>query len=124
MPIRAENRGRYPAEWPLISLWMRVCAGWRCEWCAAVQGQPHPRTGSKVVLTVAHVHDPAPENVAPGNLAALCQACHLNHDRRHHLAVQAANRRARLAVGDLFPPVGQSQLDSSWTERPFSPLTR
>ena len=95
MPIRAENRHRYPAEWPLISLWHRVCAGWVCEWCPAVQGQPHPVTGSRVVLTVAHVHDPAPENVEPGNLAALCQRCHLNHDRAHHLEVQAENRARR-----------------------------
>lgn len=102
MPIQAENRGRYPAEWPLISLWVRVSACWTCEWCPAVQGQPHPVTGSRVVLTVAHVHDPAPENVDPRNLAALCQRCHLNHDRRHHLTVQAANRRRRLGAGDLF----------------------
>ena len=46
MPIRAENKHRYPPEWPLISLWVRVCAGWRCEWCDAVQGRPHPLTGS------------------------------------------------------------------------------
>lgn len=102
MPIRAENRHRYPREWPTISLWVRVCAGWRCEWCDAVQAEPHPITGSKVVLTVAHVHDPAPENCTPGNLAALCQRCHLNHDRAHHLAVQAENRRQRMATLELL----------------------
>lgn len=102
MPIRPENKSRYPAEWPLISLTVRASAGWRCEWCPAEQGKPHPVTGSRVVLTTAHVHDPAPENCAPGNLAALCQRCHLNHDRKQHLAVQAENRRARLATRDLF----------------------
>lgn len=102
MPIRHENRARYPAECPLISLWVRVSAGWTCEWCPAVQGRPHPVTGSRVVLTVAHVHDPAPENVDPRNLAALCQRCHLNHDRRQHLAVQAANRRLKFGGPDLF----------------------
>lgn len=102
MPIRPENRARYPAEWPLISLWVRVSAGWTCEWCPARQGEPHPITRSRVVLTVAHIHDAAPENVDPRNLAALCQRCHLNHDRRQHLAVQAANRRQRLAAGGLF----------------------
>jgi len=105
MPIRPENRDRYPPEWPLISLWIRVCAGWRCEWCAARQGEPHPETGSRVVLTVAHLHDPSPENVEPRNLAALCQRCHLGHDRRHHLAVQAANRRAQMQTPEL-PGVG------------------
>jgi hypothetical protein len=101
MPIQAKNKDRYPAEWPLISLWVRVCAGWRCEWCDAVQGEPHPRTGSKVILTVAHVDNPAPEDVRPGNLRALCQACHLGHDRKHHLTVQAENRRAKLNTLEL-----------------------
>ena len=27
----------------------------RCEWCGAVNYIPHPDTGSKVVLTIAHV---------------------------------------------------------------------
>jgi hypothetical protein len=102
MPIQAENRHRYPPEWPLISLWMRVCAGWRCEWCNAEHGEPHPVTRSLVVLTVAHIENPAPEDVRPANLAALCQRCHLNHDRRHHLAVQAANRRKAMRTIDLF----------------------
>lgn len=102
MPIQPQNRHRYPPEWPVISHLVRWLAGWRCEWCGAENGQPHPVTGSRVVLTVAHVHDPAPENVDPRNLAALCQRCHLNHDRRHHLAVQAGNRRRKLAMGDLW----------------------
>jgi hypothetical protein len=34
--------------------------------------------------------------------AALCQRCHLRHDRKHHLAVQAANRHAAMRTGDLF----------------------
>ncbi len=102
MPIRPENRARYPKDWPAISLARRQAAGWKCEWCSAENGKPHPVTGSKVVLTVAHVLDPTPENVAPENLAALCQRCHLNHDRKHHLAVQAENRRARLGTLDLL----------------------
>jgi hypothetical protein len=105
VPIRLENKHRYPKEWPLISLWIRVCAGWRCEWCNAEQGEPHPITGSKVVLTVAHVLDPSPENVAPGNLAALCQRCHLNHDRNHHVAEAAKTRRRRMHTAEMFDGV-------------------
>jgi len=101
VPIQPENRARYPAEWPLISLWVRVCAAWRCEWCDAEQAEPHPITGSRVVLTVAHILNPAPEDVRPANLAALCQRCHLNHDRAHHLAVQRANRRRRQRVAEM-----------------------
>jgi hypothetical protein len=102
MPIRAEMRDRYPPEWPMISLWVRVCAGWRCQWCDAVQGEPHPRTGSKVVLTVAHVFNSDPADVRPENLAALCQACHLGHDRKHHVAVGRENRRRRMATPDML----------------------
>lgn len=101
MPIRVENAARYPREWPLISLWVRVCAGWRCEWCSAVQGEPNPATGSRVVLTVAHL-SPAPEDVRPQNLVSLCRRCHLGYDRAHHRRVRVENRRAAMATPDLL----------------------
>jgi hypothetical protein len=31
MPIKPENRARYPADWPAISLAARERAGWRCQ---------------------------------------------------------------------------------------------
>lgn len=109
MPIRAENRSRYPKEWPLISLWVRVCAGWRCEWCAAEQGEPHPDTGSRVVLTVAHLdHESGPEDVRPSNLAALCQRCHLRHDAPLHARNSAVRRRLAFGTPDLL--MGDAQL--------------
>lgn len=47
----------------------------------------------KVVLTVAHLdHDEAHND--PSNLAALCQRCHLNHDR----ADNHRRRRERVAA--------------------------
>lgn len=86
-------------------------AGYRCEGspehpaCRAWNGEPHPDTGSLVVLTVAHLdHDPA-NNGESGNrpnLKALCQRCHLNHDRATHLRNAHKTRRARKALGDLF----------------------
>lgn len=104
MPVRPENRKRYPPEWPLISLCVRRDrAGRRCEWCPAEQGKPHPVTGSRVVLTVAHLHDPEPENVNDANLAALCQRCQLDHDRKHHIGVRRAIRFAAMRTLDLFP---------------------
>jgi len=79
-PIRAENRGRYPQDWRQISLRIRgERAGWRCEWCGAANGEPHPDTGSVVVLTVAHLNH-RPEDCAEENLAALCQRCHNAYD--------------------------------------------
>jgi hypothetical protein len=36
------------------------------------------------------------------NLRALCQRCHMLHDRPHHLAQRWITYRRRLAAGDLF----------------------
>lgn len=110
MPILAENLDRYPQDWPEISHRIREDrAGGRCECegecghdhdgerCAAENGLPHPVTGSRVVLTVAHL-DHTPEHCDDDNLKAMCQRCHLNYDRHHHYATR---RRGR-AIGDLF----------------------
>jgi hypothetical protein len=104
MPVRAEMKARYPDEWPWISLWVRVCAGWRCEWCPAVQGEPHPVTGSRVVLTVAHILNDDPQDVRPRNLAALCQRCHNSHDARARAAGRRERWRATLVSQEL--PLG------------------
>lgn len=81
MPIRPENRDRYPADWTLRSRFIRfVRAGGCCEWCGAQHGLPHPETGSKVILTTAHIYDDRPEAASLLNLAALCQLCHNRHD--------------------------------------------
>ncbi len=83
MPIRPENKMRYPKDWKLRSYFIRfVRARGRCEMpgCNAVHGQPHPITGSTVVLTTAHVFDERPEACSFLNLAAWCQRCHNRHD--------------------------------------------
>lgn len=33
MPIRPENRSRYPSDWPAVSLAIREAAGHRCQRC-------------------------------------------------------------------------------------------
>ncbi len=89
---RDVRRG-YPLDWPVRSWFVRVVrARNRCEWCGARNHQPHPATGSRVVLTTAHVYDRAPAAASLLNLAALCQRCHLNHDRPHHLHSRRVNR--------------------------------
>jgi 5-methylcytosine-specific restriction endonuclease McrA len=93
MPIRPENRSRYPADWPAIRRAIRERACERCEGCGAANHQPHPITGSKVVLTVAHL-DHQPENCDSANLRAWCQRCHNTYDAPH----RAANRKARMPV--------------------------
>ncbi len=94
MPIRPEMRNRYPEDWALRSRFVRFYrAGNRCEWCGAENYKPHPVTGSKVILTVAHVYDDRPEAAGLLNLAALCQRCH----NRHDAAARRRRRRERLA---------------------------
>ena len=82
-PIRASERGKYPANWPAISTRIRFeRAGGRCELCGAEHGKPHPITGSKVVLTVMHLnHDPTDNR--DENLKAGCQRCHNAYDAAH-----------------------------------------
>lgn len=62
---------------------------------------PHPETGSKVVLTVAHL-DHQPENCADDNLRAWCQRCHNVYDAPMRRAGREKRARATAAVGDLF----------------------
>ena len=108
MPIRPENRCRYPKNWKAISLRIRSeRAAWRCEGspaypdCRAVHGEPHPITGGKVVLTVGHL-DHTPENCADDNLKAWCQRCHNVYDMAMRRSGIAARARAKAADGDLF----------------------
>ena len=98
MPFVKEH---YPADWPDISRRIRDRSGGKCEFCGAQNYQPHPVTGSRVVLTVAHLdHDT--RNNADDNLRALCQRCHLRYDAQHHIANAALTRqRKRILSGQL-----------------------
>lgn len=98
MPIRPENRKLYPSDWKDVTAKIRERAGNRCEGspaypdCRAQNGEPHPVTSSRVVLTVAHLdHDP--RNSDPANLRAWCQRCHLMYDAPR----KAADRKAKNA---------------------------
>lgn len=130
MPIRPENRRRYPANWPEIRERIRARSGDRCEWCGVANGTVGYREQDgkfvmlgrtpedagtaveaahcdgykviRIVLTVAHIHDHRPEACDDENLAHLCQRCHLRHDVDHHKQTAYATRRAGRAVGDLF----------------------
>lgn len=124
MPIKPENRSRYPKEWPLIRLEVLRRARYRCECrgecgkhrepCDRIHGNvlDGEHRVATVVLTVAHM-DHVPENCDPSNLRAWCQRCHLAYDQAHHLAGAAATRsrkavEARLTAGEipLFPEGG------------------
>jgi hypothetical protein len=119
MPIRPENRARYPKDWPQISQRIRFGrAKGLCEChgecgrglrngkpkhdgrCDARHGEPHPRTGSLVVLTTAHLNDPI-EDCSETNLKAMCQACHLAYDMDRHQANRRESRRKLFATAEL-----------------------
>ena len=56
--------------------------GARCEYCDAENYEVHPMTGSKVIITIAHLdHDPENWEVKDDRLAALCQKCHFGTHR-------------------------------------------
>ena len=94
MPIRPENKTRYPKDWRLRSRFVREYrARGRCEFCGAENGKPHPITGSKVILTTAHIHDHRPEAAGLLNLAALCQRCHNRHDGSHRAETRKHSRK-------------------------------
>lgn len=76
---------QYHPKWSLISRLIRFKrAKNKCEWCNAANYQLHPKTHSKVVLTVPHIDHDINNNDFK-NLAALCQGCHLRHDIKQHV---------------------------------------
>jgi hypothetical protein len=98
MPI---NYKEYHPKWRLISKLIRHRrAGNKCEGspkypqCRAENGLPHPDTGSRVVLTVAHM-DQDKKNNRFNNLRALCQRCHLAHDLNAHIENRRYGRHFR-----------------------------
>ncbi len=108
MPVKAENLALYPSDWLDISARVRKRAGGRCEGspgffpdCRAKNYEPHPVTGSVVVLTCAHLnHDPRDNR--DDNLRAMCQRCHNTYDQKHRAETRRAAKFAGAAQGDLF----------------------
>ena len=113
MPISPDKSARYPGgsirspEWLAFRASLLGRAANRCEGtpqhpeCRAANGEPHPDTGSKVVLTIAHMdHDET--HADPKRCRALCQRCHNQWDAPHRRANAERTRRAKLAAGDLF----------------------
>ncbi len=130
MPIRREVRWLYPIDWRELSIAIRFGrAGGRCEGCGRPhrrlvvhlgdgrwwdaergcwrdgEGRMLRRTvldpgalfmqvrTTRVFLATAHRdHD----------LAALCQRCHILHDKAEHLRRRRLTYLARRALGDLF----------------------
>ena len=74
---------KYPPNWK-TEIRPRILKRSRnkCEFCEAENYMPHPITGSKVILTIAHLdHDPENWKVSDERLRSLCQKCHLGYDK-------------------------------------------
>jgi len=125
MPIRPENRDRYPKNWRTeIVPRIRARSGNRCE-CTGQCGRIHNRRqeivagylaprcnrvngmpideieGPKIVLTVMHLNH-QPEDCSDENLLHACQGCHNRYDAPMRRAGIQARARAQRASGDLF----------------------
>jgi len=128
MPIKPENKTRYPVNWRFIRVGILWRADQRCEGspaypdCRAKNYEPHPDTGSRVILTIAHM-DHTPENcdglddlpcvpfdvamlalipdIEKSNLRAWCQRCHLNFDAKFHRNNAALTRMLLAEIGSL-----------------------
>jgi hypothetical protein len=120
MPIKPENRARYPKDWKQIRAAVLDRAGnrcegspkypdcrvpngwWRCNETEQVQYFEFAwKASTRIVLTIGHL-DHTPENCEMENLRAWCQRCHLAYDHQHHQRNAYATRRKNKAANDLF----------------------
>lgn len=100
MPMQ---RDRYPADWDVIALAVKVAADWVCQDCGMQCRKPgEPFDTHKRTMSVHHVGAPKDDG-SPGdphdkadvracNLLALCSKCHLARDLPIHMANAAKTR--------------------------------
>ena len=139
MPIKPERRRLYPPNWTSLSWAVRFRrARGRCE-CLGECGDHHiggrceERDGKEAVshrghvrLAVAHLdHDPT--HNSPKNIKALCQRCHLRHDRFEHARERRRTWRRRLGAGQyrlvlVLPGVVLDRGEQLLLSLPVSPL--
>ncbi len=91
MPIKPENKNRYPDNWEEIRQRILKRAGNKCEICYIDNYVNHPITGSRVVLTIAYLNH-IPEDCRDENLKAMCQKCHNNYDIEHRKKTRRMTR--------------------------------
>ena len=91
MPIKPENRKRYPSNWKQVRADILERANNCCEFCG-IPNYTIRENGARVVLTIAHL-DHTPENCAHDNLRALCQKCHNAYDAKHRAETRRESRK-------------------------------
>lgn len=113
MPIKPENKKRYPISWKVIRAAILFECNNCCEFCGVENGKFIVRSKdtfryvevgdwvdddekvTKIVLTIAHL-DHTPENCHRENLKALCQKCHLTYDVEHHRKSRSSTKYRKL----------------------------
>jgi 5-methylcytosine-specific restriction endonuclease McrA len=100
MPIRPENKGRYPDNWKDVREKILKRAKNKCEFCGVKNYSYREKT--KIILTIAHL-DHTPENCNDDNLKALCQRCHLQYDQEEHRKNKIKNKLKKSGQKLLFP---------------------
>jgi hypothetical protein len=94
------DRSRYPPDWDHRRAADLARVSYRCQGtprypeCRAVHGEPHPVTGSRVVLTRGHLNHDASDD-RPENIRVWCQRCHLTFDAAHHAETARQTREHR-----------------------------
>jgi 5-methylcytosine-specific restriction endonuclease McrA len=124
MPIKPENRTKYPPDWEDIRERILARAGNSCERCGVRNGYIYRRLVDypqaailekyshyfcgatlgepvKIVLTIAHL-DRALVDHSDENLEALCQRCHNLLDAPSRAANAAITRASKRKQKDLF----------------------
>ena len=130
MPIRPENRSRYPKNWkseirPRILKRAENSHGWPCcEECGVPNHSwglreddgtfhdggteamardlaPDGKNVVQIVLTIANLSEEV-EDCSDENLRAWCQRCHNRYDAPMRRRGIAERARAQRAIGDLF----------------------
>lgn len=131
MPIKPENKARYPKNWGAIRARILARAGNKCEGSPDFPTCRIPNAWFRnndsgeitddgllaeswaladrdsvtlIVLTIGHL-DHTPENCADENLRAWCQRCHLNYDAEHHAQTAYMTRRQGRALADIFEDI-------------------
>lgn len=115
------RKEEYPENWRELRAAVQARAGDRCERCGipnhaykhsgvwvagdvllTLLSEPSERLRIvRVVCTTAHKPGTSKMSQDIGDLEFLCQRCHLNQDRVHHLEVQRQNRDRRRGQMEL-----------------------
>lgn len=132
MPIKPENKARYPKDWKAVRARIQARAGDKCEKCGVPNGafriSRGPNAGewttdpmqcetwvccdeekvTRIVCTTAHM-DHHPENCDDENLMFLCQKCHLAYDQHEHQQSAYASRKKGKAIDFDFTSGAEPQ---------------